>query len=628
MWRLFIALALSAVCHLAIGQDNRSIDSRGNNLSNPTLGASGDLFVRATSPAFADGISEPNLAGPNPRVVSNELFAQEAHINDSRALSDFTWAFAQFLKHEISHMALNSDEMLTNIIAPIGDGFFSSGYVVETKRATAAPNTGISTPREYINDVTAFVDGSAIYGSDADRASWLRSNEDGKLKMSEGGLLPWNTMDGDYNSDVDPTAPHMLDEAHQMERYFVAGDIRANENPLLLAIHTLFVREHNRMCDELVRLHPQWNDERIYQRARKLVGALLQSITYNEWLPTLGLQVPRYTGYRSDADPRIMNVFAVAAFQLSSTLVNNDVVRMDYDGSEMVQGNIALGEAFYNPQTILYVGGIDAYIKGMATQVQQDLDSKMIDAVRNFDYGSSDKEGTDRAAVTINKGRDIGLPSYNQVRVDLGLPTYRSFDNLTTDTEARQTLQSLYGSVSNCDAWVGMLAEDHLPNSMFGQLTGLIIERQFQTLRDGDRYYYLNDDLLTPEDIEMIEGTTMSDLVLRNTGINLMQDNVFTAMSHEALPDGPELMPLLLEAAVYPNPATDYLLTKVYLDHNTVIDLTVFNNLGIQVMSASYDGVVGDNKIRLFLADEIPPGIYHIQLAASEKYNTLSFIKQ
>ena len=62
-----------------------------------------------------------------------------------------------------------------------------------------------------------------------------------------------------------------------------------------------------------------------------------------------------------------------------------------------------------------------------------------------------------------------------------------------------------------------------------------IIAHHFQTLRDGDRFYYLVDPLLTDEDKDWIKQTTLHDVIMANTKINLMQDNVFSAMPHSEI---------------------------------------------------------------------------------------------
>src|SRR5690606_4666331 len=102
----------------------------------------------------------------------------------------------------------------------------------------------------------------------------------------------------------------------------IAGDERANQNHLLLSIHTVFAREHNRLADQLKSLNPNWSDEQIYQKARHINVGILQNIIFEEWLQAMGLKLPQYAGYRKSVNPAIMNVFSAAAFRLGQTLVN------------------------------------------------------------------------------------------------------------------------------------------------------------------------------------------------------------------------------------------------------------------------------------------------------------------
>jgi len=140
-------------------------------------------------------------------------------------------------------------------------------------RSLSMPGSGTSDDnvRTYANGITAYIDGSAVYGSSESRASWLRSYEGGKLKVTTGNLLPWNTVTGNFNDPTDPTSPFMEDAEGNGPKHFIAGDVRANENPLLAAVHTLFVREHNRLADEIAAENPGFNDEELYEAARKKV---------------------------------------------------------------------------------------------------------------------------------------------------------------------------------------------------------------------------------------------------------------------------------------------------------------------------------------------------------------------
>lgn len=63
------------------------------------------------------------------------------------------------------------------------------------------------------------------------------------------------------------------------------GDSRINQTPTLALLHTLLLREHNRVAGILGSMNPLWSDEKIYQEARRIVVAEIQHITYQEWLP-------------------------------------------------------------------------------------------------------------------------------------------------------------------------------------------------------------------------------------------------------------------------------------------------------------------------------------------------------
>ena len=112
-----------------------------------------------------------------------------------------------------------------------------------------------------MNGITSFVDASNVYGSDDEIAASLRSNVDGKLLVDDSNFLP------------------IIDDVQ------TAGDVRALEMPGLASMHTLFVREHNRLCDVIKSVEPSWDDETIYQNARRILIAEYQSITYGGYLP-------------------------------------------------------------------------------------------------------------------------------------------------------------------------------------------------------------------------------------------------------------------------------------------------------------------------------------------------------
>lgn len=611
------------------GQDFRAINGYGNNLSNPEWGMAGGEIFRASPANYADGIGSLNEATkPNPRVVSNVIFAQgEEQILDKFSLSDYVWAFGQFLDHDITEVG-NGDEVI-NITIPDNDQVFIPGTNIRLKRSAVRAGTGVTSARNFTNNITAYIDGSAIYGSEEDRAEYLRSFVDGKLRVSEGNLLPWNTLTGEYNDPKDPFAPFMADDTRSGTKLFVAGDVRANENPLLISLHTLFIREHNRICDELKEENPAWDDEILYLLARKKVAAIFQSIVYNEWLPAMGVILPEYQGYDESVNANITNVFSAAAFRFGHTMINSNIIRMDNDGEELTLGTLTLKDAFFNPQIVPFAGGIEPYLKGMATQVQQDMDNKVIDDVRNFLFGHPSAGGLDLAAINIARGRERGLLNYNGLREWFGKTKYTEFSNLTKSQQVIDALESLYDDIDDLDVWVGLLSEEKLNGAIFGELIMLVLEDQFTKLRDGDRFFYLNDPMLSEEEKEEITNTSIHDIVMRNCDLALMQNNLFEAMPHSQIPNGPQILPLQLEAEIYPNPVEAHSVLKVYAEIEGSVSVRITDINGQEISSFTDYLHVGENFISIDCNDqEFVRGMYNLIIESNGYYSIKRMIKE
>jgi peroxidase len=407
-------------------------------------------------------------------------------------------------------------------------------------------------------------------------------------------------------------------------KWFVAGDIRANENPLLTSIHTLFVREHNRLCDQLAIENPGWTDEQLYQHSRKIVGGLMQAIIYEEWLPTLGVHLDPYTGYDPINELGIMNIFSAAAYRYGHTVINSTIIRMNNNGDIIPQGNILLRDAFFSPQVIVETGGIDPLLKGMATQVEQDFDCKMIDDLRNFLFGAPGSGGLDLAAMNINRGRERGLPDYNTVRIDIDLPAVESFASFTDNPWLNQILESVYGDINNMDPWVGFLAEDHMSNALFGQSVMTIMERQFTLLRDGDRFYYENDEGLSQGEKEEIKNTHLVDVILRNSNTTNLQDNIFLAELFTAVAKF-ESHPFEME--VYPNPTSSDFFINISAINSGEGVFQITDMLGHIIDQKVTSLVAGKNTFEYNLNSDLPDGLYHISLFLDGKTGHQKILK-
>lgn len=154
------------------------------------------------------------------------------------------------------------------------------------------------------------------------------------------------------------------------------------------------------------------------------------------------------------------------------------------------------------------------------------VDGTIIDDLRNQLFGAPTKENLlDLASLNIQRGRDHGLSKYNDMREAYGLKRKQTF--MQVNKRLSNKLETVYSHPDEIDAWVGCICEEHLENSQIGELATTIIVEQFTRMRDGDRFWYLNDSALTEEEKKIITNTTLSDVIKRNTTLSNVKDDVF-----------------------------------------------------------------------------------------------------
>jgi hypothetical protein len=529
-------IALSCTCLLACllqtdaSAENRTYDGSGNNLAHLTWGAAGTNLARLASPAYDDGYSTPrgglisptppNPTLPNPRAVSNAVVKQTVMAPNSHEMTDWVFQWGQFVDHDLDLTVLAAPAEDFPIPMPLDDPVFHSPTMsFQRSKYDSATGTGVGNPRQQINEITSYLDASMVYGSDIGRATMLRTLSGGQLKTSAGNLMPLNTfgLPNGTGGPFDPT------------QFYVGGDVRVNEQVGLAAVHTLFLREHNRLADEIAAANPGWGDEQIYQRARKLVGAELQVITYKEFLPALlGSFAPSIDSvYDPNLDPSVLTEFSTALFRVGHTMLPPNLLRIQNDGSEAPGGSMGLRHAFFLQQSLAGAGELEYFLKGLASDQQQEVDMHIVDDVRDFLFGEPIPGGFDLATLNIQRGRDHGLPGYNAVRQAFGLAPKNSFTEISSDPAIQAGLQSLYGSVDDIDPWVGALSEDHYPGSEVGELITAGLAEQFRRTRDGDRLWFMRDSDLSSDDLDWLMSVRLSDVIRWNTGITNLQANVF-----------------------------------------------------------------------------------------------------
>lgn len=219
---------------------------------------------------YADGISKPR-EGPNPRAVSNAFFRRNSTIYYEH--TPLLLGMIEFIMHDISY-SMDSSEEYIDVGMPADEDYFSPNTTFRVWRTEAVPGTGTSAqnPRENVNMATTWLDISSLYGSTPEVARALRSFKGGKLLTQElktrgsstyASYLPFNSMNVPMRTRPDVDAKTL----------FAGGDPRTNEDWLMLGVHTLMLREHNRLCDILAKQHPEYDDEQLYQTVRLVMSA-------------------------------------------------------------------------------------------------------------------------------------------------------------------------------------------------------------------------------------------------------------------------------------------------------------------------------------------------------------------
>lgn len=531
----------------------RTVDGSCNNMVNRWWGKSETPYKRYLAPVYADGLNAPrtfSVTGrplPNPRVISKELCGPNNHTEIF--YTHFLAIFGQFLAHDIASTSISADSDGRIVDCPCGSTnpsclsvsmpFNDFMSCMKFTRSSAAFSSFDCTLgfREQLNLLSSFIDGTQIYGSNEARSIELRSFRNGLLKTSEGANGRPFLMHGSDQSCRD---------TNERVKCFTAGEGRTNENLGLVSLQTLYLREHNRIAVEIGRRNPTWNDEKIYQEARKLVIASIQHVTYNEFVPLLiGFNMsvdfnllPQnddqyFTGYDPRINPSLANEFATAAFRFGHSLIQDKFSRFTNAGritgqAELKEMTFRTVEA-YNTQQ----GGLESILLGLVSDRPSKCDTHFGNTLQNhlFEIRLSDgsRIAVDLAATNINRGRDHGIPSYNEYRAFCGLPRATSFDDLadTISFDRIQEIARVYENVNDIDLYIGGLSEIPRNGALLGPTFSCLIARQFSDLKLADRFFYENTNLFTINQLREIKKVTQARIICDNTNVQEIQPNVF-----------------------------------------------------------------------------------------------------
>ncbi|XP_072163953.1 peroxidase mlt-7-like [Diadema setosum] len=544
----------------------RHVNGTCNNLNHRTWGSGLETLKRLLPAEFhGEGLWIPRDFQLSTRKVSDIVFQED--VDDDGAhdeLSILIMHWGQFTDHDIAHTPAVTNECdCHNLNAscyplqiPKGDNVFKSTECFKIPRSM--PDCRTPSKREQFNEITAFIDASNIYGSTDAEMNHLRFHSTTGMGYNNLTVGRLRCLELPRGQDKKPLLPHQeLGECfNENDKTGVvcgeAGDFRANEQPGLTSLHTIFVREHNFIAGKLVEVNPHWatDNERVFQEARKIVGAIMQRIDYEEYLPTIfgrkGFQkhIGEYKGYQKNVDPSITNVFATAGYRQGHSAVDQVLERYNRteDGSLQELEPLNLDAAFFNAKFMydFEKGGIDGFIEGMVRQKARKIDLRVVKALqKRLFVGPDDAEdvGLDVMAINLLRGRDHGIAPYFKWREYCTSDKFKTWKDLkgVMSSETIDNLKKAYGytneDMKRIDPFVGFLGELPEEGSLFGPTLGCILGRQFKALRDGDRFFYLNDkgaQAFTADQRKAIDQITMARVFCDTMDNPLVfQKNVF-----------------------------------------------------------------------------------------------------
>ncbi|XP_053395477.1 peroxidasin-like isoform X2 [Mercenaria mercenaria] len=551
----------------------RTLDGTCNNLQNPSWGSANSALQRLLPAQYENGFNSPigwNKARlyngkhvPSPRLISSVMMTADSVSTDSKD-THMVMQWGQFIDHDIDLTPQSVSQHIFNdgrrcnetcensfpcfpIPVPSSDQRVRGQSCLGFHRSSATCNTGTTSiffktfsHRQQLNALTSYIDGSQVYGSSDSLAERLRdvSHEHGHLLVGSLYDSGKRQLPYDFHGIIGP-ADCQIESSKRYIPCFLTGDSRANEHLGLTAMHTLWMREHNRIASELLDINPHWDGNMLYHEARKIVGAMMQHITYTGWLPKIigpeGMRmIGEYKGYNPAVDASVTNEFATAAMRFGHSLVQPVLFRLNSSFQPIREGNLPLHKAFFSPYRVVEEGGIDPILRGLFAQGAK---LRMPNEIMNSElterlFSLANRIGQDLAALNIQRGRDHGLPFYNEYRKMINLTEARNFNDLRNeiqDRNTRESLELLYGHVDNIDLFVGGMAETPLEGAKVGPTFTHILADQFKRLRDGDRFWYENPMVFSPDQLVQLKQFSLARVICDSSdSITHAQRDVFT----------------------------------------------------------------------------------------------------
>lgn len=541
----------------------RTITGVCNNLEHPYYGSSQTAFSRLLPAAYEDSLSEPRRKSvkggylPSCRHISLNLDSRPIF---DRKYNNFFVTFGQFIGHDVALSVPVSDTYSRPIsTCTCGDKYdwdkcnvipiSPDDPYLRSQKCMAFPATAQAFKnqicslgvKELMNGNTHYIDLSTVYGSTVKTAEALRS-EYGLLKSTR---PQWST----HELPPGQREGKSCTDSNHKRKCFAGGDSRLMITLAFTGVHTMFLRWHNQLARQIRIDHPTFDSKRIYEEARALNIAFFQRYVYAFYLPILlgekfvqdefgGIE---RTQYDPNVEATIDNEFSTAAFRLHS-MVRDLFTRCTYDAKTI--DYLWLHDIHHKSKYAYDAenNGLDSILCGLFYDMGFAYDGDFAHQIRNRLFESESKYNNlwrnDLVSINICRGREHGIPSYNELLKFCNLPKAESFSDFiaTMNFDGMNKLKYIYRAPDDVDAFIGITLETPINGGILGHVGSCIVTRQFKKLRDGDRFFYSHTGALSESQFDFVAGYPIHCFVCRVVRLESVPKNPFVSFNEKNNP--------------------------------------------------------------------------------------------
>ncbi len=509
--------------HQADYRGARTLDGTYNDLSDPLMGAIGSRFGRNVPLEHTWQEEPPELLDPNPRLISRKLLTRES-FQPATTVNLLAGAWIQFEVHDwFSH---GEGDPTRPWEIPLEDDDPWPHHPMKIDRTLPDPSSEPGKPATFVTKDTHWWDASQVYGSNPEFADALRTHEGGKLKIDDEGLPP-----KELDAHVDFKG--------------VAGNFWIG----LALLHSLFMREHNLVCDQLHKKYPQMTDQELYEKARLVVAALMAKIHTVDWTPAiiahpttvlalranwyglLGEQIDKHFGRLSTNEvirgipgsptnhhgvPYSLTEEFVAVYRMHPLIPDEFVFRSLRDDSVLQRRELPEVGALDVRARLGEMSMVDIFYSFGRSHPGAITLHNYPRFLQDFHRPAGDQ--IDLAAIDILRVRERGVPRYNEFRRLFHLNPVSSFEELTDNPVWAEELRRIYGDVERVDLMIGMYAEPKPKGFGFSDTAFRVFILMASRRLESDRFFTTDyrPEVYTQAGFDWVESNTMRSLLLRH----------------------------------------------------------------------------------------------------------------